>query len=74
MQNVDRRCRVDTLNAKRVCIVVDFADENALALVGRQLVGDLVHRVYNADIELRRPVSVRLTRNDMPVVMRLVIN
>ena len=54
--------------------VLDFADENALLAVLRQVRGDLVEFVHDADIELRRPVAVRAARYRMPVVAGLEID
>ena len=74
MQDVDGRRRIDPLDAKSHRVIVEFADCDALFPCRRQMCGNLVSRIHDADVEVTRPVAVRRAWHDVPVVVWLVVN
>ena len=57
MQDVDSRGRVGAFDAEGCRLVVELADGDALFARGRQVRGDLVFRMDDADVEVSAPVT-----------------
>ena len=74
VQNIGGSCRVDPLYAISQRVVDDLADNDAFLPVLRQVLRDVIERVHDTNIELIGPVTVRCTRHDMPIIVRLKIN
>ena len=51
VEDIDRRGRVDALDALRVCLVFDFTNQNAVIAICGQMCGDFVEIVNDAHVE-----------------------
>ena len=74
MKNVECARRVDAIDTKRVRRFVNLADQYALAAIFRKMPRNILTRVNHTNFELIGPVSGRVCRRQMPVVLLLVID
>ena len=74
MQGVDRRRRIDALDAERHGFNVEFANCDALLPVRRDMGCDIISCTDDADIEMTRPVAFGRAGYDVPVIVRLVVD
>ena len=74
VQDVQRRLRVDAFDAESLRVVLHFADQDALVLFRRQVLGDVLDRVHDANVELAGPETGRVRGRRVPVVLLLEVH
>ena len=74
MENVERRSRVDAFDFERMRFIANVANKDAFVASLRQVPGDVVYRVHDSNIKMIGPVTLRVGRWRVPVILLLIID
>ena len=74
MQDVNRGCRVNAVDAEGMTVVLYLANENTFLAVCGQMAGGIFLFVDDSNVEMRGPVAVRVAGHGMPVILGLKID
>ena len=74
MENIDRGSRVDAFDIERMHFIANVAYKDAFVASLRQVAGNVVNRVHDSDIEMIGPVTLRVGRRRVPVILLLIID